>query len=175
LTPLGGMGGGRTYFTAPDIGISAVTVSAGEVYFAEDATSRIRAHVVCTPETCNRGNRTVCSDALIGGVEAIVASGDYVYFTTPGESTSIYQCPSAGGGSPSVYATDVAPYGLATDGTNIYWTNFIASGMVATCALGATCSSASTIASGQAKPLAVAVNATNVYWTTTTAVYEAAK
>ena len=121
--------------------------------------------------------RTVCSSTtlMMGDVPSMVVADDHVYFTSDADRTSIYQCPAGGGGSPSVYATDVAPYGLATNGTSLYWTNYIASGTVASCVLGATCAAPSTIASAQDQPLAIAVNSKNVYWTTSTAVYEAPK
>ena len=164
----------------------ALALSSIEVYFPSGAT--ISATPICNVSSdpgCHLKygdaaaprRRTVCSSPtlMMGDVPAMVVADNYVYFTSDADRTSIYQCPSAGGGSPSVFATDVAPYGLATDGTSLYWTNYVASGAVASCALGATCSAPSTIASAQDQPHAMAVNSKSVYWTTITAVYEAAK
>jgi hypothetical protein len=46
-------------------------------------------------------------------------------------------CLADGGssGGDLVFAVGLLPYGLATDGTNLYWTNYVASGTVATCLL----------------------------------------
>jgi len=169
---------GWSSYVLEDVGASTMALSASDFYVVEggEPPQIVGSAAKCSSMGCGGSkNHIVCTSTLLSNVPAMVVAGDYVYFTTHGDPTSIYQCPSRGGGSPSVYATDVAPYGLATDGTSLYWTNYIASGTVASCALGTTCSAPSTIASAQDQPLAIAVNSKNVYWTTATAVYEAPK
>jgi hypothetical protein len=112
------------------------------------------------------------------GPLAMVVTNDYVYNTDP-DSIFLSYCLADGGssGGDLVFAVGLLPYGLATDGTNLYWTNYVASGTVATCAVGGedTCLSPGIVASDQGQPLAIAVNAAAVYWTTATAIYTAPK
>jgi hypothetical protein len=180
LSPLSSLSKGEVAFSASG-GAYVLAATSTELYWADDggSTQSVLARITtgCTLLSCTSPPvRTVCASAtLLSAVEAMVVAGGYVYFTTSADPTSIYQCPSSGGGSPSVYATDVAPYALAADGANLYWTNYVASGTVARCPLGAACSFSTTIASKQDQPLAIAANATSAYWTTATAVYEAPK
>jgi hypothetical protein len=177
LEPLGG--GAATSMLELLDGFSTLALSPTELYLAQGSGSflTILATPVCSMLTCNEIKRTVCTSSTLfsGDIPAMVVTDDYVYFTTSADPSSIYECPSDGSGAPSVYVTDVAPYGLATDGTRLFWTSYVSSGTVASCAASATCASAKTIASGQDEPLAIAVNGTAVFWTTSTAVYEAPK
>ena len=118
--------------------------------------------------------QTLCKGYVLSYVQSMVQAGGYVYFTSGYVSTSIYQCPVTGG-SPTVFATDVAPYGLATDGANLYWTNYTTGGSVVACAAGESCASPRTVASGQDYPQAIAVNSTRVFWATTADIYSAVK
>jgi hypothetical protein len=120
-------------------------------------------------------DRVVCtSTPLLGDVEDMVVTDGYVYFTSGDSGNTVSQCPVVGGPA-STFATDASPYGLATDGANLYWTNYTYDGTVAVCAVGATCVSPRTVASDQNYPQAVAVNSTSVFWTTTTNIYSAVK
>jgi hypothetical protein len=121
-------------------------------------------------------SRTVCSSSTyeLSGVVGIVAAGAYVYFTTSQEPTSIYQCATSGSSGITRFIQDYAPYALATDGANLYWTNYVpTTGTVATCALGATCTAPQTVAANQDSPFAIAANASSVFWSTTSVVYRA--
>jgi hypothetical protein len=121
----------------------------------------------------------VCSLGTIT-VNSLLAAGGSVYFTYDFSSshtstkTGIYRCPATGGGV-TTYALDAAPYGLAVDATNLYWTNATTSGDVVTCALGPSCTSPRTVATGQSDPRAIAVNSKSVFWATDTSILSAAK
>jgi hypothetical protein len=110
---------------------------------------------------------------VAGGSIYFVTLSGYCYYTPGGVSclysatTDIYQCPTAGG-TATLYATDRAPYALATDGTDVFWTNDVPAGTVVACAAGATCASPRTLASGQLHPKSIAVNSSRVFWATTT-------
>jgi hypothetical protein len=161
-----------TIVTSTNAYLGPLSVSPTEVFYADDGSSTqfIRAVPIGGGKS-----RRVCTSSLIEAVQTMVWTPSYVYFTTGDDPTSIYQCASAGGTSPTVYVSDDYPYGLAADGANLYWTNAISPGNVATCPLGFTCSGSKTIATNQDTPLAIAVNATDVYWTTTNDVYRATK
>jgi hypothetical protein len=52
-------------------------------------------------------SRTVCSSSsLLDQVQALHVAGGYAYFTSAQEPRSIYQCPTAGAASPSLYIKD---------------------------------------------------------------------
>jgi hypothetical protein len=166
-------------FGNEEIFLGVVAVGDGEIYFAQAGDdNRIRAvsvdggsvRTVCSA-SANTGSET--EEPLVG-IESMLFVGSYVYFTSSGTHDSIYECLAAGGGSPERYIRDYSPYALATDGTNLYWTNYVpVTGTVATCALGATCVSPFTVAPRQDAPLALAASATTVYWTTSSSVVEA--
>jgi hypothetical protein len=123
--------------------------------------------------------RLVCASSstlILDAIGPMVVSGGYVYFA-PTNSHSIYECPAAGGGTPTVFAGDALGYGgLAADGASVYWAQNLGSGSsIGTCPIGATCIGSRTVASGQDNPRAIAVNSTAVYWTTQTAIYSATK
>jgi hypothetical protein len=161
-----------TIATSSGASLGPLGSTSGEVYFADDGTftSAIRAVPIG-----GGSQRRVCTSTLLQSVVAMVVTPAYVYFTTYDDPSSIYQCASGGGTEPSVYASDDNPYSLATDGTNLYWTNDIPGGNVVTCPLGATCESPHSVATNQNYPNAIAVNATSVYWTTNSNVYMAGK
>jgi hypothetical protein len=171
--PLGGFcSSPTTLATSSEAFLGPLGFSSTEVYFADDGsfTSAIRAVPIAGGK-----QRRVCTSELVQSVVSMVVTSEYVYFTTYNDPSSVYQCEAGGGSSPTIYATDDNPYGLATDGTYLYWTNNIAPGAVVACALGATCESPRSVATNQNAPNAIAVNATNVYWTTSTAIYRATK
>ena len=160
-------------------GFSTLALSPTELYLARGSGSflTILATPVCSALTCEQKRRTVCESSTLfsGDIPAMVVTDDYVYFTTSADPSSNLPVPVRWKRAPSVYVMDVAPHGLATDGKTLFWTSYVSSGRVASCAASATCASAKTIASGQDEPLAIAVNGTTVFWTTSTAVYEAPK
>jgi hypothetical protein len=150
--------------------LGPLAVSGSEVYVVEnDSSSSIRAVPIDGGPA-----RTVCSSELLPEAQALTVAGGYAYFTTASDLTSIYQCATAGGSKPTLFVQDLQPYGLASDGKNLYWTNYVSGkGSVATCALGATCSSAFTVALGQEYPFAIAANGASVYWATADEVFRA--
>jgi hypothetical protein len=155
--------------------VAPIFVAGSELYFDEvEDTAKLRAIPVGGGSA-----RTVCStneDGILSNVQSLVVVGGYAYFTSPNDPTSIYQCATTGVTLPTRYIQDYAPLTLATDGTNLYWTNYVSgTGTVATCALGATCTSPFTIAINQDGPFVIAANATSVFWATSSAIYRADK
>jgi len=162
--------------TSPSAFIGQLAVSATDVYFVRTALADSIRSVPLAGGT-DVGVCATTSSGPLSGVQSMVATSGNVYFTTFSgfSTTSIYQCPTTGGTKPTIYATDVAPYGLAADAMFLYWTNDIAPGNVSACALGTTCPVFSTVATGQNSPSAIAVNSTTIFWTTTSAIYSATK
>jgi hypothetical protein len=161
-----------TLYSDVSTSIGPLGVSSSAVFFVREGSFRDSIRSVPLgggPDT------EICRSNILSDVEAMVVTDGYVYFTTGYDPNSIYQCLASGGGTPTVYATDAAPYGLATDGANLYWTNDLGDGTVATCAVGASCTSARTVASDQDYPQSIAVNASSVFWSTSTAIYSAKK
>ena len=150
--------------------LDQIAVSGSEVFFIENADSTSLRAV----STSGGDARTVCTSDMLGGAVSLVVAGGYAYFTTQADASAIYQCSTSGVATASLFLRDYAPYALATDGTNLYWTNYVpTTGTVATCAVGAKCTAPLTVASMQDAPFAIAANATSVYWSTSTAIFGA--
>jgi len=152
-------------------------IADGEAYFVELPSTGANA-LRAVPLT-GGASRTVCGSgatSTLTAVESLVVAGGYAYFTTGENPGSIYQCATTGVSAPKLYIHDYAPYALATDGENLYWTNYVGTtGTVATCALGAKCTSPFTVASSQDSPFAIAATASAVYWSTTTSIMTASR
>jgi hypothetical protein len=149
-------------------------VADSEVFFVYEDENGYAIHAVST----HGGEaRTVCSLGVDGGgVVDMTVAGGFVYMTSTESPSEIYDCPTAGGTTTTIYVKDLAPYALASDGTNLYWTNYRdQGGSVVTCALGKECTSPFTVASNQDGPFAIAANATSVFWSTSTSIFRADK
>jgi hypothetical protein len=70
--------------------------------------------------------------------------------------------PLSGGAAVTLASGQSNVWSIATDGVNVYWTDYIA-GTVMEVSIGG--GTPVTIASGQMHPYDIAVNASNVYWT----------
>ncbi len=95
-------------------------------------------------------------------IAGIAVDAAAVYFGTVGSSTgggAVMRVPIEGG-TPTVLASRAAPFDLATDGVNVYWTSFGGTVTSIPSAGGA----ATTLVSGQKMCGAIALDATNVYW-----------
>jgi hypothetical protein len=91
--------------------------------------------------------------------------GDYAY--VPDQRGSVQRVPLEGGDLETVAQIEGIPYGIATDGTSIYWTTQGLSGDVFRAPLdGAGMIPPTRIVGGQADPRFVAVTRDNVFWTT---------
>jgi hypothetical protein len=121
----------------------------------------------------------LCENSMLGAPKAItdiVVSGTTVYFAD-GE-TGIYTCSTTSPGATTLgtFIQDAqGPTGLATDGTNLYWTDVGATpgtSAIVRCPLGTSCASPTPLAQGRnigawgasAAPLGIALSDTAVYW-----------
>jgi hypothetical protein len=176
-----------TLYSVPPMGtVTLIGLSSTEAYFVSTPPDSLFVGAIQAIPLAGGTPRTVSTSFLFDiynlmylGPAAITA--DYVYFSSSASTPSvpdgaaIYQVPIAGG-DPVVYAIDEYPYGLAADGTNLYWTNSVATtGSVRACALGAECSAPVTVAAGQDNPQPIVVNASTVYWGTASAINSATK
>jgi hypothetical protein len=116
----------------------------------------------------------VCTAADFEEFGQLIVAGGFVYFVDT--TGTIYSCPTtATGATATTYITDSnEPTALASDGTNLYWTDegFGSSsstpgGTIMKCALGATCAASTTLVKGVSEPTGVVVGATQVYWIST--------
>jgi hypothetical protein len=163
-------------YTAPaDATLATLTVANAEVVFSEfnyDGSYKIG--LLAVPSTGGAA-RTVCGGAESGAlVTSMTATRDEVYYTTAQGSSVVYECPLAGTGTAGVFVHDYQPYALATDGTNVYWTNYVpVTGTVAGCKASSTCTAPFTVASDQPSPFAIAATASTLYWTTSKGIFTA--
>jgi hypothetical protein len=104
----------------------------------------------------------------------LLASGGRLYWTDfDGGLTTVLATST----SATTYYADSDAFGLATDGTNLYWTNE-SLGAVRKCALGASCASPTNVALGIDTPTFIAVDDNHTYWiagSNTQAIFEFSK
>jgi hypothetical protein len=108
---------------------------------------------------------------LVGGFDfiplSVAVDPNWVYWTDLG-TNQVLRCALSGcGDNPMIFANgQKGASGLALYGGNVYWTQGIDDGGVLVCPA-AGCAAPTTIAHGQANPVAVAVDDSGAYWTNT--------
>jgi hypothetical protein len=118
----------------------------------DTAVQTLTVTVLPTPTTVASGT---------GTVSALVANGTNLYFIA---GNSVMKVLSAGG-TPVPLASGLAyPYALATDGNNVYWTDYSAGTVMKVDVSGN--GTPVTLATGQYYANAIAVSGDTVYWTT---------
>lgn len=127
---------------------------------------------------------TANAGRLVGSPSSLLVTGyDYDGPTSKGV---VHRVPRAGGVLPCDYGGDgnTRPFGLAADGTRVYWTNLgtgaaepYTAGSLATCELAGCCASPEILWKGDGEPSAVALDDAFVYWVVekTGAVWKVAK
>ena len=112
---------------------------------------------------------TGCSSPTNIGTEAtgaptsgIVVVGGNVYYIA---GYGIQSCATDGGGCQQVYgAGNPYPFWIATDGTDLFWTDNILNLVLSCPAAPAACTNPKTVATGQAGAAVIVADANNVYW-----------
>jgi hypothetical protein len=88
----------------------------------------------------------------------------YVYWGTLGTNGALMRCPLDGGcGTPAAFATGIAPYGIASDSKNVYFTD--QRGDILTCPVsGCSAAGPTPLYTPSLGAAGIAVTATSVYW-----------
>lgn len=87
--------------------------------------------------------------------------GTYLYWTDS-QGGAVMRWPLAGG-SVTTFASTGAPYGIASDGTNVYWGSAAYPGTIYRCPVSG-CGTPVAVATSQTAPQGVAVDSQYVYW-----------
>jgi hypothetical protein len=148
-----------------DIEPEGVAVSGSTVYWGAVDFDTETVSIQSAPTTSG----TVTTLCTLSGVSSVVKDvlivGGNLYFTSPGTAVHVCSLSSPGAAAAVYFADKNAPTGLATDGTNLYWTENETAGAILKCALGTSCASPTTVVSGVKNPVSIAVSATSMYWT----------
>lgn len=113
------------------------------------------------------GNGVLDLIAGLDGPKALATDGANL-FVAVGGSNVIARCPLTGcePGAQATIALANNPHVVATDGTNVYWSNGVAKGgSVQWCPADACSGSGHVLAAEQANPYAIALDDEAVYWT----------
>jgi hypothetical protein len=153
--------------SASDLYPEGVAVSGSTVYWGGPDYDVDEIVIQSAPIGGGGAITTVCTTT--GGADemgGLIIAGTNIYFTGY-YGGNVYSCPlTASGATATVYYTDPSdPLGLASDGTNLFWTEYEASGAILKCALGATCATPTTLVSGLKDPSGIVATATQIFWT----------
>ena len=96
--------------------------------------------------------------------DLLIASGN-LYFAAAESGIEVCALAATPGGKADAFFAKGSATGLATDGTDLYWTDSQDGGAIMKCALGTTCVSPTTLWSGVKAPGSIAVSDTQVYYT----------
>lgn len=120
----------------------------------------------CPNDGCGAGPTIIATGET--NVASIASTPDEVYWTT---ASAIMGCDQLGcNQTPFTFLSDTGgPFGLATDGSVIYWTDRLEGappkpGAVLKCPAGRTCNSTVLIAKDQTFPNYMAVNSSSIFW-----------
>lgn len=135
-----------------------IAVSGSTLYFGAYAIYTNKVSIQSVPV----GGGAVTTLCTVSGastsVNQMLIAGGNLYFTSP--TSAVHVCPLATPGvKAAAFWTGKGSAGLATDGTDLFWTVDAADGSIMKCALGATCAKATTIAAHVKNPAGVAVSA----------------
>ena len=164
--PIAGCGAGPTIL-ASGYAFSQIAVDATNVYWiagqSYNGTSWTNATVQrCALAGCGGAPATMYS--LSGTISGLAVDASNVYWAT---DTGVMKCAVTGcGGVPTpVFSESFAPAdsaAIASDGTNVYWSNYSA-GTVEVCPVSG-CGTPTQLASNQNYPTGIAVDSSHVYW-----------
>jgi hypothetical protein len=97
--------------------------------------------------------------------EELATDGVNVYVAGVGSGT-VVQVPGGGGAAVTLATDQEQPFGIATNGTSVFWTNQASGGNGTVMKVAVGGGTPVTLASGQGAPTQIAFDATNVYWLT---------
>jgi len=142
-----------------------IAVSGGTVYWGAFSVLKGTVSIQSAPYT-GGSVTTVCTLSGPSTVKDLLIDSGNLYFTSPTSGVHVCSLSATPPTTAGVFYPDKnTPTGLASDGTNLYWTENTKAGAILKCALGASCATATTLAAGVKNPEGIAVSTSNVYVT----------
>jgi hypothetical protein len=129
------------------------------VYLVSSLTGKVLAYTKSSQQ-----QSYVTGDGVPKLYAAALASGPPEVFLTSPDFGTVYRCPLpyCGGSPPAIAAGQMAPYGVAADAENVYWTNRGDGSVMRASRTKA--GEVSPIATGQGSPGGIRVDASSIYW-----------
>jgi hypothetical protein len=155
----GGCSNQPTAIASNQVGPTAIASDANNLYWTNGSGEVME----CALGGCN-GNPTALATGLSGLVPltigGLAVDATNVYWS---DSVGIVKCGIGGcNGQPTTVAASQQAYGLVTDGSNLYWTDYN-NGFVYQCP-NTGCAQPTVLASGLTNPKNLAIDGSNVYW-----------
>jgi hypothetical protein len=149
---------------AASIQPEGIAVSGGTLYFGAYAIYASKTSIESVP-VGGGAVTTLCTvPGFTSSIKDVLIAGGNLYFTSP--TTAVHVCPLATPGvKATAFWTGKSSVGLATDGTDLYWTIEATDGSILKCALGTSCAKATILATHLKAPTGIAVNGTEIYYT----------
>jgi hypothetical protein len=159
---------GAPTILAVDRDIGALAVDATSVYWTNRSGTIMKVGLAGgTPTTLATGQNGAVGIAVDATNVYWVTNAFFAMTRVPAQPTAVgtvMKMPIAGG-NPTTLASNLSPYGIAVDGTSVYWTNGTGSNDGTVMKVPIDGGVPTTLASGLASPVDLAVDGTYVYWT----------